>query len=291
MNSLKKRQTMLAYLFILPLLFQFVVFTSGPMLYSVYISLTEWNILQPAKFVGLSNYISIFSDARFWTSLGNTVFYLLGVPIGLFLSLIIAIWMNQGIRGTAWYRVIYYLPAISSLVAITILWQWIYNAEYGLMNHFLGLIGIEGPNWIRNESFVKPAIIIMGIWKGIGITIIFYLAALQNIPKQLYEAAEIDGANFLHKFRFVTLPLLTPITFFLIITGIINSLQIFVEIQIMVPDGGPNYAGASIVFYLWQKAFVYYEMGYASALAWVLGILMFIVTYIQFKLSTKWVHE
>ncbi len=282
---------MLAYLFILPLLIQFVVFTSGPMIYSIYISLTEWNILQPATFVGLSNYITIFSDAKFWKSLWNTAVYLLGVPIGLFLSLIIAIWMNQGIKGTATYRVIYYLPAISSLVAVTILWQWIYNTDYGLMNYFLGLFGIEGPSWIRNEAFVKPAIIIMGIWKGIGITIIFYLAALQNVPKQLYEAAEIDGANFLHKFRFVTLPLLTPITFFLIITGIINTLQIFVEIQIMLPDGGPNYAAASVVFYLWQKAFVYYEMGYASALAWVLGIIMFIVTYIQFKLSNRWVHE
>ncbi|WP_245308241.1 carbohydrate ABC transporter permease [Halalkalibacter urbisdiaboli] len=291
MNALKKRQSMLAYLFILPLLIQFVVFTSGPMIYSIYISLTEWNILQPATFVGLSNYITIFSDAKFWKSLWNTAVYLLGVPIGLFLSLIIAIWMNQGIKGTATYRVIYYLPAISSLVAVTILWQWIYNTDYGLMNYFLGLFGIEGPSWIRNEAFVKPAIIIMGIWKGIGITIIFYLAALQNVPKQLYEAAEIDGANFLHKFRFVTLPLLTPITFFLIITGIINTLQIFVEIQIMLPDGGPNYAAASVVFYLWQKAFVYYEMGYASALAWVLGIIMFIVTYIQFKLSNRWVHE
>ncbi|WP_035177235.1 carbohydrate ABC transporter permease [Alkalihalobacterium bogoriense] len=291
MNSQTKKESRIAYLFILPMVIQFVIFTSGPMLYSMYISLTDWNILQSANFVGLSNYVSIFNDSRFYQSLWNTGVYLLGVPIGLFLSLIIAIWMNQGIRGTSIYRMIYYLPAISSIVAITILWQWIYNTDYGLMNYFLGFFGIDGPNWIGNEKFIKPAIIIMGIWKGIGVTIIFYLAALQSVPKALYEAAEIDGANFIHKFRYVTVPLITPITFFLVVTGIINSLQIFVEIQIMVPDGGANYAAASIVFYLWQKAFVYYEMGYASALAWVLGFIMFLVTFIQFKLSSRWVHE
>ncbi|UOE93568.1 sugar ABC transporter permease [Alkalihalobacillus sp. LMS39] len=291
MNSQTKKESRIAYLFILPMVIQFVIFTSGPMLYSMYISLTDWNILQSANFVGLSNYISIFTDSRFYQSLWNTGVYLLGVPIGLFLSLIIAIWMNQGIRGTSIYRMVYYLPAISSIVAITILWQWIYNTDYGLMNYFLGFFGIDGPNWIGNEKYIKPAIIIMGIWKGIGVTIIFYLAALQSVPKALYEAAEIDGANFFHKFRYVTVPLITPITFFLVVTGIINSLQIFVEIQIMVPDGGANYAAASIVFYLWQKAFVYYEMGYASALAWVLGFIMFVVTFIQFKLSSKWVHE
>lgn len=291
MNPQIKKESILAYLFILPLLIQFFVFTSGPMIYSVYISFTDWNILQSSTWVGLQNYIKIFSDDKFWKSLGNTLFYLIGVPIGLFISLIIAIWMNQGIRGTAWYRAIYFLPAISSIVAITILWQWIYNTDYGLMNYILGLVGIVGPNWLGNETWIKPAIVIMGIWKGIGITIIFYLAGLQNIPKELYEAAEIDGANFFQKYRYVTLPLLTPITFFLVVTGIIGTLQIFVEIQIMAPTGGPNYAAASIVFYLWQKAFVYYEMGYASALAWVLGFIMFVVTYIQFKLSTKWVHE
>ncbi|GAE33952.1 carbohydrate ABC transporter permease [Halalkalibacter akibai] len=291
MNPQLKKENILAYFFILPLLIQFFIFTSGPMIYSIYISFTDWNILQSANWVGFKNYINIFTDSRFWQSLGNTAIYLIGVPIGLFLSLIIAIWMNQGIRGTAWYRAIYFLPAISSIVAITILWQWIYNTDYGLMNYVLGLVGLEGPNWLGNETWIKPAIIIMGVWKGIGITIIFYLAGLQNIPKELYEAAEIDGANFFQKYRYVTVPLLTPITFFLVVTGIINSLQIFVEIQIMAPDGGPNYAAASIVFYLWQKAFVYYEMGYASALAWVLGLIMFVVTFIQFKLSTKWVHE
>lgn len=290
-NSLKKKENRLAYLFILPLILQFVIFTSGPMIYSIYISLTDWNILQDANFVGLANYFHILTNDRFWLSLWNTLVYLVGVPIGLFLSLVIAIWMNQGIRGTGIYRAIYYIPAVSSIVAITILWQWIYNTDYGLMNYFLGFIGIDGPNWLGNENFIKPAIIIMGIWKGIGVTIIFYLAGLQNIPKELYEASEIDGANFWQKYRYVTIPLLTPITFFLIVTGIINSLQIFVEIQIMAPEGGPNYSAASVVFFLWQRAFVYYDMGYASAIAWVLGIIMFIVTFIQFKLSTKWVHQ
>ncbi|MCB5936513.1 sugar ABC transporter permease [Caldibacillus thermoamylovorans] len=237
--------------------------------------------------VGLDNYISLLSDEYFHKALFNTVFMMLGIPIGLILSLLLAMGLNRGIPGTTTFRVIYYIPVVSSLAAISVLWQWAYNGDYGLVNQFLGLFGIDGPNWLQNTATVKPALIIMTVWKGLGYSMLLYLAALQSVPKVYYEAAQLDGANSFQRFRHVTWPMVKPVTFFLVITSIIGGAQMFTEINIMTPTGGPEYSSATVVFYIWQKAFNNLQMGYASAMSVVLGILIFIVTLIQFKINDK----
>ncbi|QYR22469.1 sugar ABC transporter permease [Paenibacillus sp. sptzw28] len=291
--SEKKKEMWIAYLFILPLLLQFVIFTVGPMIFSGIMSFTDWNIVQKASFVGFDNYKNLFRDEKFWKSLYNTVYYMIGIPIGLILAMLLAIGLNRPLKGSKAFRVIFYMPAVCSLVAVAILWQWLLNKDYGLINYVLSWFGIEGPSWLGNEAWIKAGLILMMVWKGVGASSIFYLAGLQNVPKSLYEAAEIDGAGRYGMFRHITFPLLTPMTFFLVITGLIGGFQLFVEVIIMASNGGdgPNNSAVTLVVYMFQKAFNYYEMGYASAMAWVLGIIMFIITFIQFKFQDKWVHE
>lgn len=286
-SKLYRKESRAAFLFILAPLLGYLLFTLYPLLYSIYASFTNWNGLGLMQVVGLDNYISLLSDEYFHKALLNTVFMMLGIPIGLILSLLLAMGLNRGIPGTTTFRVIYYIPVVSSLAAISVLWQWAYNGDYGLVNQFLGLFGIDGPNWLQNTATVKPALIIMTVWKGLGYSMLLYLAALQSVPKVYYEAAQLDGANSFQRFRHVTWPMVKPVTFFLVITSIIGGAQMFTEINIMTPTGGPEYSSATVVFYIWQKAFNNLQMGYASAMSVVLGILIFIVTLIQFKINDK----
>jgi len=227
------------------------------------------------------------NDRYFWQAMGNTVFYMIGIPIGLVLSLLLALALNRKMRGTTFFRTVYYVPVISSLAAVAILWQWAYNGDFGLVNQVLALFGIDGPNWLQNADTVKPAIIIMAVWKGLGYSMLLYLAALQSVPRHLYEAAALDGAGAFQQFRHITVPMLNPVTFFLVVTSIIGGAQIFIEINIMTPTGGPEFSSASIVWYIWQKAFNYLQMGYATAMSVVLGLLVFVVTAIQFRLNRR----
>lgn len=286
-SKLYRKESRAAFLFILAPLLGYLLFTLYPLLYSIYASFTNWNGLGLMQVVGLDNYISLLSDEYFHKALFNTVFMMLGIPIGLILSLLLAMGLNRGIPGTTTFRVIYYIPVVSSIAAISVLWQWAYNGDYGLVNQFLGLFGIDGPNWLQNTATVKPALIIMTVWKGLGYSMLLYLAALQSVPKVYYEAAQLDGANSFQRFRHVTWPMVKPVTFFLVITSIIGGAQMFTEINIMTPTGGPEYSSATVVFYIWQKAFNNLQMGYASAMSVVLGILIFIVTLIQFKINDK----
>jgi multiple sugar transport system permease protein len=203
------------------------------------------------------------------------------------LALLLALGLNRAIIGTQVFRVLYYVPVISSLAAISILWQWAYNGDYGLVNQFLGIFGIDGPSWLMNKDTVKPALILMTVWKGLGYSMLLYLAALQSVPKTYYEAARLDGANAFQVFKNITLPMVKPVTFFIVVTSIIGGAQIFTEINVMTPTGGPEYSSATVVFYIWQKAFGNFEMGYGSAMAVVLGLFIFAVTYIQFKVNEK----
>ncbi|SER28363.1 multiple sugar transport system permease protein [Gracilibacillus ureilyticus] len=286
-SKLYQKESRAALLFILAPLVGYLIFTLYPFLFSIYASFTNWNGLGTMNFIGLTNYTRLFSDDYFISSLFNTFFMMIGIPIGLLISLLLAMGLNRGIPGTTTFRVIYYIPVVSSLAAISVLWQWAYNGDYGLVNQFLALIGIDGPNWLQNTSTVKPALIIMTIWKGLGYSMLLYLAALQSVPKMYYEAADLDGANSFQQFRHITWPMVKPVTFFLVITNIINGAQMFTEINIMTPTGGPEYSSATVVFYIWQKAFDNLQMGYASALSVVLGIIIFIVTLVQFKLNDK----
>ncbi|CAM4371620.1 carbohydrate ABC transporter permease [Paenibacillus tarimensis] len=284
-SNLYRKEKYYGYLFILPPVLGFLIFALFPALYSLYGSFTDWDGLGRMDFMGLGNYQELLADEQFHKALFNTFYLMLGIPVGLVLALMLALALNRGKFGTTTFRVIYYIPVISSLAAISILWQWAYNGDYGLVNQFLEIFGIEGPNWLANKHTVKPAIIIMTVWKGLGYSMLLYLAALQSVPRSYYEAADLDGANALQKLRHITWPMVQPVTFFIVVTSIIGGSQIFTEINIMTPTGGTEYSSATVVFYVWQKAFGNLQMGYASAMAAVLGLFIFVVTLIQFKLD------
>lgn len=286
-SRLHRREHLAALAFIAIPVLGFLTFIGYPLLFAMYSSFTKWNGLSEPVFNGLDNYIEMAADPYFWKAMGNTVFMMIGIPIGLIISLLLALALNRRMRGTTFFRTVYYVPVISSLAAVAILWQWAYNGDFGLINQVLDMVGIEGPNWLQDASTAKPAIIIMAVWKGIGFSMLLYLAALQSVPRHLYEAAAIDGANAVQQFWHITVPMLRPVTFFLVVTSIIGGAQIFIEINIMTPTGGPEFSTASIVWYIWQKAFNYLQMGYATAMSVVLGLLVFLVTAIQFRVNRR----
>ncbi|WP_340022069.1 sugar ABC transporter permease [Paenibacillus sp. FSL K6-1096] len=286
-SNLYRKEKIYGFLFILPPLLGLLIFTLYPMIYSIYGSFTDWDGLGQMNWIGLSNFTDLLSDELFHKALFNTLFMMLGIPVGITLALLLALGLNRGVPGTTAFRVIYYVPVISSLAAVSIMWNWAYNGDYGLVNQFLDLLGISGPNWMANKYTVKPALIIMAVWKGLGYTMLLYLAALQSVSRSYYEAAELDGANGFQSFWNITWPMVRPVTFFIIVTNIIGGSQIFTEMNIMTPTGGPEYASASVVFYIWQKAFGNFQMGYASAMAVFLGVFIFVVTLIQFRMNEK----
>lgn len=279
-------------LFVISPFVGFLIFMAFPIVFAFIASLTTWtgtnNMMD--NFVGFQNYAELFTDSKFWTALLNTIIYLIGIPVGMILGLVLAIGMNRKIPGIKVLRTMYYVPVVSSLVAVAILWAWVFNYDYGLLNTIIkALTGQHGPNWLGDAFWVKVSMIIFMVWKGLGTSIILYLAGLQNIPRDYYEAATIDGANGWQLFRNITVPLVSPITFYLLITGLIGGFQVFVEVQVMVPTGGIDYSAATVVFYLYDKAFANQQMGYGSAIAFLLAIIIFIVTLINFKGQDKWV--
>ncbi len=286
-SRLHRREHLAAAAFIAVPALGFLIFIAYPLLFAVYASFTKWNGLGEPVLNGVDNYVQMWNDPYFWQAMGNTVFMMIGIPIGLIISLLLALALNRKMRGTTFFRTVYYVPVISSLAAVAILWQWAYNGDFGLVNQVLAFFGIDGPNWLQNAETAKPAIIIMAIWKGLGFSMLLYLAALQSVPRHLYEAAAIDGAGAVSQFRHITIPMLRPVTFFLVVTSIIGGAQIFIEINIMTPTGGPEFSTASIVWYIWQKAFNYLQMGYATAMSVVLGLLVFVITAIQFQVNRR----
>lgn len=270
----------------------FCLFSAFPIVFAFVASLSNWTGTNSIfnNFIGFKNYAELLTDARFWKTMGTTVIYMIGIPIGMILGLLIATAMNRKIPGVKILRTMYYVPVISSLVAVAILWAWVFNYDYGLFNIIIKAIsGGKGPNWLGDETWVKVAMIIFMTWKGLGTSIILYLSGLQNIPRDYYEAATIDGATGWQAFRNITIPLVSPVTFYLLITGIIGGFQVFVEVSVMVANGGTNYSAATVVYYLWDKAFKSQQMGYGSAMAFILAIIIFIVTAINFYGQDKWV--
>jgi multiple sugar transport system permease protein len=265
------------------------VFTGGPILFSIVISFCQYDILNPARFTGLINYMWMFTkDPLFWKSLWNTVYMVLGIPLGMAISLGIALLLNLKIRGIAVWRTFFYLPSIVPAVASSILWIWIFNPNVGLLNSALASIGIHGPNWLQSETTSKPALILMGLW-GAGGGMIIWLAGLKGISESYYEAAALDGANTWQQFTRVTLPLLTPYIFFNLIMGLIGTFQIFTQAFIMT-QGGPVNSTLFYAFHLFNNAFRYLQMGYAAAMAWVLFVIVFGLTLVQLRLQERWVY-
>ena len=293
MNSLRKRGLLWterrdAYLFILPWIVGFLLFTAGPMLGSLYISFTRWEIVSASVWVGLDQYQKLFADDRFYLSLWNTAYYVfLGVPLHLFLALLAALAMNMNLRGIRIFRTLFYVPSLTPVVANAILWMWIFHPQWGLANAVLNWFGIEGLYWLQDPKLSKPSFIIMSFWT-IGGQMVILLAGLKGIPQSLYEAAEIDGAGLFQRFRSVTLPLLTPAIFFNLIIAIIGAFQVFTQAYIMT-EGGPSYSTLFYLLYLYRAAFENFRMGYASAMAWILFVIVLFFTLIQFRLSDRWV--
>lgn len=279
------------YLCIAPWLVGFLLLTLGPMIFSFIISLMKWDLITPAKFVGLDNYRTIFTDDfRFRQSLKVTALYAaFSVPLGLIGSLSLAMLLNLKLKGMRIFRSIFYIPAILPGVAVTMLWLWILKPQGGVLNHILGMAHIDPKPWLSDPAWALPSFVIMSLW-GIGGGMIIYLAGLQGVPTQLYEAAEIDGAGSWTKFWTVTIPMISPTIFFNLIMGIIGSFQVFTASFIMTPNGGPGYSTLFYVLYLYQKAFKYLQMGYASALAWILFAIVLVLTLLVFKLSGRWVY-
>jgi arabinooligosaccharide transport system permease protein len=285
-----RREAVWGYAFVLAPFVGFALFGLGPLIASAVLSFFDYDLLTPPRWTGAGNYARLFGgDPLFWTTLGNTLFFLLGIPVGLALSLALALALNQSLAGRALFRTIYYLPSVTSVVAISLLWLWIFNPEFGVLNQTLARLGIPGPLWLQDKRWVKPALMLMGVWGGLGPSIVLYLAGLQGVPQSLIEAATVDGANGWQRFRHVIWPGLTPTTFFLAVMGVMGTLQMFGQIYIMT-EGGPEFASATTMYYLWQNAFNYNKMGYASALAWVLGALIMALTAVQFAVARRWVH-
>lgn len=285
-----KKKYLYGYLFIAPPFIGFILFGLIPIVYSMYISLTTFDLFNPAVFTGFDNYAKLFTgDPLFWQSLINTIYAAIGIPLGLGFSLLIALGLTKDIKGINFFRTAFFLPSVCSVVALTLMWKWIFNADYGVLNNILGFFGIHGPNWLSSSTWAMPALIIQGVWGGLGGSMVLYIAALKNVPRTFYEAAEIDGANKWAQFWNITLPAISPTTFYLMITAIIGAMQAFVPFMIMT-NGGPNYSTTTIVLYLYNNAFKYMNMGYASAMAWILFVVIMIFTLINFKVSKRWVH-
>jgi len=287
--SLTTREAIECYLFILPVCLGLLFFTLGPVVASLGLSFTEYNIIRPPKWVGIGKYTELVADPLFWQSLKVTATYvIMRLPLGLALSLAIALLMNQKIKGIGFFRTVYYLPSVISGVAVSLLWVWIFNPDFGILNFLLSLIGIKGPAWLFDEKWALPSIVLMSLW-GVGGSMLIYLAGLQGIPTELYEAAELDGAGRWSKFWYVTIPMLSPVIFFNLIMGMINAFQVFTPAYVMT-QGGPNFATLFYNLYLYQNAFQYLYMGRAAAMAWILLLIVLLLTLLVFKSSPMWVH-
>jgi multiple sugar transport system permease protein len=277
-------------LFCSPWLIGFSVFLLYPIAASIYYSFTEFSVLQPPTFVGLANYRELVQERIFWKALGNTFYYAaFALPLGMIVALSIAMLLNTDVKGMTVYRTIFFLPSLVPTVATAILWLWIFNGQYGVLNYGLSFLGIRGPNWLSDPQWSKPALVLLSIW-GVGNAVVIYLAGLQDVPEQLYEAADLDGAHWLQKIRHVTLPMVSPVILFNLIIGIIGTFQYFAVPFVMMPNGQPARSAYFIAVYLYDTAFPYLQMGYASAIAWVLFLMIAALTALAFWASRGRVH-
>lgn len=284
------RKNALFFLFISPWLLGFLIFNVYPLVFSIWLSLCEWDIIGSIHYVGISNYQQIFTeDTLFWQSLKVTTLYtFLSVPLNMVVSLGIALLLNQKIRGIRIWRTTFYLPSLISGVAVSLIWTWVFNPELGIINQALDMVGIQGPMWISDAAWVMPALIIMGLW-GAGGNMMILISGLQGIPTALYEAAQLDGANAAQRLWHITIPMLSPVLFFVLVQSIIGTFQTFTQAYVMT-DGGPDNASLFYVLYLFRQAFKFFNMGYASALAWVLFLIILGCTFILLKTQDRWVH-
>ncbi|MGH2533010.1 MAG: carbohydrate ABC transporter permease [Thermomicrobiales bacterium] len=287
--SLKRREAVSGYLFILPAVLGFVLWFAGPMAYSAWISMTEWDMLSPPRGVGLGNYRAMLDDDLFWTSLRVTFYYVaVSVPLIQLLSFAIALLLNVKVRGLAVFRTIYYLPTIAPVIASSLLWAWIFNSEFGLLNSVITRVGLPKVLWLQDTRWALPTLILLAAW-GFGGTMVIYLAGLQGIPQTLYEAAAIDGARAWHRLIHITVPMMGPVIFFNSLLGVIFALQTFTQ-GFIITNGGPQNSTLFYALYLYRQAFTNFRMGYAAALAWVLFAIVLVLSLIVFRTAGRRVY-
>jgi len=285
---MKKQEALTAWLFILPALIGLAVFIYGALVYSLYISFTKWDLLTPAKWIGFGNYLNIFKDETLLQCFYNTLYFVVFiVPLGIITAMAMAMILNNKVKCLTFFRAAYYMPSITSTIAIGMVWLWIFNPDQGVLNSLLVILGIgDPPRWLESTVWARPALSIMRLWQVSGYYMIFYLAGLQNIPTSLYEAAEIDGASSWQKTRYITIPLLSNTTFFVSIMLIIEVFNLFEAIYIMT-EGRPGGTTNTILYYIYTEAFRSYRMGYSSAIAWILFVILFMFTLIRLIIRRK----
>ncbi|QIZ06172.1 sugar ABC transporter permease [Priestia megaterium] len=284
-----RQRTLAGYLFIIPQLIGLIVFSLFPVVYALVLSFTKWDGFGAKTFVGFSNYLKQFENPDFWMAMKNTVYYMvLVIPASIVLALLLAVALNK-VKGKEIYRIFYFMPVVTSSVSIGVIWMWILNGDFGILNVLLSHIGIEGPKWLTDTHWVIPAIAILSIWWGLGNNMVIFLAGLQGISRSYYEAAEIDGASRFRKFWHITLPLLSPTTFFIAIMSIIGSFQVFDQAFVMT-NGGPAKSSYTLVYHIYQQGFIDFKMGESAASAMILFVIILLFTLIQFKMSKRWVH-
>lgn len=291
MSRMRRQEAWMGVLYLLPWIIGFILFVAGPLLASIYLSFTKYNVLRPPQFIGLNNYIYAFTkDDLVIPSIVRTFYYsLLLVPLAMAGSLLVAILLNNKLVLTTVWRTFFFLPTLTPLIAAALLWRWMLNPDVGLVNYLLSLVGIKGPGWLSSTDWAIPGLVLMGLWASVGGSrMIIFLAGLQDVPQELLEAAEIDGAGTWSKFWNVTLPLITPTVFFNLVLGIIFALRTF-DVAFIATNGGPARATWFISLHIYQNAFVTFDMGYASALSWLFFVVLFGLTYLQFRTSGSWV--
>lgn len=291
--TMRRKESMYGYIFVLPWIIGFLAFTAGPLVFSFVASFTNYNITSQMDFVGAENYQGLFTeDSLFWTSLWNTLYFVIfSVPLTTMGAIFLSALLNQDIPGMRFFRTLYYLPAVLSGVGVYMLWMQLLDPGTGMVNLVLDWVGIDGPNWLFDPDWTKPSIIFMKLW-SVGGSMLLYLASMQGVSKSLYEAAEIDGANTWKKFFHITIPMITPVIFFDVVTSLIGGFQIFQEAYVMSNNGEGGPANSLLFYnlYMWKQAFTNFNMGYAMAMSWILFVIVFVMTIFNLKLAPRWVH-
>ena len=289
-SRLRRREALYGYLFILPNTAGFLYFFLLPIVAALVLGFMSWDLIQRPQWVGLANYIGLVHDPQFWIALGNTIYYTaVSVPISIALSLLLAVAVNTQLRERLLYRIAYFMPWVSMPVAIALVWKWIYDPQLGVLDNLLAGLNLPQPGWLNDPLWAMPSLIIMAVWKSLGYNMIIFLAGLQGIPQDLYEAASIDGAGAIARFWRITVPLISPATFFVLVISLISSFQVFDQVYIMT-QGNPNDSLRVLATQIYSHGFQYFKMGYATAIAWALFALVLVVTMIQVAGQKRWVH-
>jgi len=290
LTGLSRKRAITGYLFLLPNFLGFAIFSIFPIGAALVLTFTDWDLASTPSFNGLANFGTMLKDSLFRQVLGNTIYYtFVAVPTGVLLAFVLALMINRKMWGVLIFRVVYFAPQVTLVVAAALIWQWIYQPEFGLINYMLSLVGIQGPRWIYDSAWAMPAVIIMSNWRGIGYSMLIFLAGLQGIPPELYEAAVVDGASPWRQLLHITIPMLSPTTFFVLTTSLIGAFQGFDQFYILT-QGGPANSTTTLVMYIFNNGFQYFKMGYAASMAAVLFVIILAVTLINWGLARKWVY-